>query len=83
MRARRWTGAPVIGPLYQRVAMPMECATRFTKWGPGLFLFGIFLTLGIIAHQCAGARWSTGDLFIASAMTGDELREASDGDTAA
>jgi hypothetical protein len=61
----------------------MECATRLTKWGPGLFLFGIFLTLGIIAHQCASARRSTGELFIASAMTGDELREASDGDTAA
>ncbi len=63
--------------------MPMDCATRFPNWGPGLFLFGIFLTLGIIAHQCADARWSTGDLFIARAMTGDELREASDGDTAA
>ena len=82
MRARRWTGAPVIGPLNQRVAVLMECATRFTR-GPGLFPFGIFLTLGIIAHQCASARRSTGELFIASAMTGDELREASDGDTAA
>ena len=36
--------------LYQRGAMPMECAARFTKGGQGLFLFGIFLTLGIIAH---------------------------------
>jgi hypothetical protein len=49
-RAYRWTSAPVIGLLCQRGATPMECGARFTKWGLGLFLFGVFLTLGIIAH---------------------------------
>jgi len=38
--------------------------TRFAKWGLGLFIFGVFLTFGIIAHYCAGARWPTGDLFM-------------------
>jgi len=37
---------------------------RFVKWGLGLFVFGVFLTFGIIAHYCAGARWPTGDLFM-------------------
>jgi hypothetical protein len=49
-RARRWTSAPVVGLLYQRGAMPMECAARFMKGGLGLCLFGIFLTLGTNAH---------------------------------
>jgi len=44
----------------------MEYGTRFTKWGLGLFVFGVFLTFGIIAHYCAGARWPTGDLFKAN-----------------
>src|SRR5262245_99589 len=44
----------------------MEFGTRFAKWGLGLFIFGVFLTLGIIAHYCAGARWPTGDLFKAN-----------------
>ena len=34
----------------------MEFGARFTKWGLGLFLFGVFLTFGIIGHYCAGAR---------------------------
>jgi hypothetical protein len=37
---------------------------RFTRWGLGLFIFGVFLTFGIIAHYCAGARWPTGELFM-------------------
>ena len=36
---------------------------RFAKWGLGLFIFGVFLTFGIIAHYCVGARGPTGELF--------------------
>lgn len=42
----------------------MKIGARFAKWGLGLFIFGVFLTFGIIAHYCAGARWPTGDLFL-------------------
>jgi hypothetical protein len=37
---------------------------RFAKWGLGLFIFGVFLTFGIIAHYCSGSRWPTGELFM-------------------
>jgi len=37
---------------------------RFAKWGLGLFIFGVFLSFGVIAHYCIGARWPTGDLFL-------------------
>ena len=46
----RWEGA-------------MTAGARFAKWGLGLFIFGVFLTFGIIAHYCVGARWPTGELF--------------------
>jgi hypothetical protein len=42
----------------------MEMGTRFAKWGLGLFIFGVFLTFGIIGHYCSGARWPTGELFM-------------------
>jgi len=42
----------------------MQTAARFATWGLGLFIFGVFLTFGIIAHYCAGARWPTGELFL-------------------
>ena len=42
----------------------MALGARFAKWGLGLFIFGIFLTFGIIAHYCVGARWPTGELFM-------------------
>ena len=42
----------------------MSPGARFAKWGLGLFLFGVFLSFGIIAHYCTGARWPTGDLFM-------------------
>ena len=42
----------------------MIIGARFTKWGLGLFIFGVFLTFGIIAHYCAGARWPNGAVFI-------------------
>src|ERR1700748_2686862 len=42
----------------------MRLGARFVGWGLGLFLFGVFLTFGIIAHYCAGARWPTGELFM-------------------
>jgi hypothetical protein len=42
----------------------MAVGARFAKWGLGLFIFGVFLTFGIIAHYCGGARWPTGELFL-------------------
>ena len=42
----------------------MEMGARFAKWGLGLFIFGVFLTFGVIAHYCAGARWPTGEVFM-------------------
>jgi hypothetical protein len=42
----------------------MIIGARFAKWGLGLFAFGVFLTFGIIAHYCAGARWPNGQLFM-------------------
>jgi hypothetical protein len=41
----------------------MASGAQFIKWGLGLFLFGVFLTFGIVAHCCVGARWPTGELF--------------------
>lgn len=42
----------------------MTIGARFAKWGLGLFIFGVFLTFGIIAHYCIGARWPNGVLFM-------------------
>lgn len=42
----------------------MTFGARFVKWGLGLFLFGVFLTFGIVAHYCVGARWPTGERFM-------------------
>ena len=42
----------------------MNVGARFAKWGLGLFVFGVFLTFGIIAHYCAGSRWPNGELFM-------------------
>jgi hypothetical protein len=42
----------------------MAMGARFAKWGLGLFVFGIFLTLGIIAHYCVGSRWPNGEIFM-------------------
>jgi len=42
----------------------MTAGARLIKWGLGLFIFGVFLTFGIVAHYCAGARWPTGEVFI-------------------
>jgi len=44
----------------------MTIDASFAKWGLGLFAFGVFLTFGIIAHYCAGARWPNGQLFMQS-----------------
>jgi hypothetical protein len=41
----------------------MKTGAKFAKWGLGFFIFGVFLTFGIIGHYCIGARWPTGDLF--------------------
>ena len=42
----------------------MKLGAQFAKWGLGLFLFGVFLTFGIIAHYCGGSRWPNGALFM-------------------
>jgi hypothetical protein len=42
----------------------MALGAGFAKWGLGLFIFGVFLTFGIIAHYCAGSRWPNGALFM-------------------
>ncbi len=42
----------------------MNIGARFVKWGFGLFIFGVFLTFGMIAHYCAGARWPNGEVFM-------------------
>jgi hypothetical protein len=42
----------------------MTLGARFAKWGLGLFIFGVFLTFGIIGHYCSGARWPTGEQFL-------------------
>src|SRR5262245_30458035 len=44
--------------------MSLAIGARFTKWGLGLFIFGVFLTFGIIGHYCGGARWPTGEQFL-------------------
>ncbi len=42
----------------------MSSGLRFAKWGIGLFIFGVFLSFGVIAHYCVGAHWPTGELFM-------------------
>jgi hypothetical protein len=42
----------------------MITGVRFTKWGLGLFIFGVFLSFGVIAHYCVGSRWNNGALFM-------------------
>jgi hypothetical protein len=42
----------------------MKLGAQFAKWGLGLFIFGVFLTFGIVAHYCAGSRWPNGALFM-------------------
>ena len=42
----------------------MKVGAQFAKWGLGLFIFGVFLTFGIVAHYCAGSRWPNGPLFM-------------------
>ena len=41
----------------------MNMGARFAKWGLGLFVFGLFLTFGIIGHYCVGASADVGELF--------------------
>jgi hypothetical protein len=42
----------------------MALGARFSRWGLGFFIYGVFLTFGIVAHYCVGARWPTGALFM-------------------
>lgn len=41
----------------------MTTGAKFAKWGLGFFVFGVFLTFGIIGHYCAGATADAGELF--------------------
>jgi hypothetical protein len=41
----------------------MTLGARFAKWGLGFFVFGLFLTFGIIGHYCVGASADAGELF--------------------
>jgi hypothetical protein len=41
----------------------MVLGARFAKWGLGYFVFGLFLTFGVIGHYCVGASADTGELF--------------------
>jgi hypothetical protein len=41
----------------------MTTGARFAKWGLGFFVFGLFLTFGVIGHYCVGASADAGELF--------------------
>jgi hypothetical protein len=41
----------------------MAMGARFAKWGLGFFVFGVFLTFGVIGHYCVGASADVGELF--------------------
>ena len=41
----------------------MAIGARFAKWGLGFFVFGVFLTFGVIGHYCVGASADVGELF--------------------
>ncbi len=41
----------------------MATGARFAKWGLGFFIFGLFLTFGVIGHYCVGASADAGELF--------------------
>jgi len=41
----------------------MSMGARFVKWGLGFFVFGVFLTFGVIGHYCVGASADVGELF--------------------
>lgn len=41
----------------------MLIGARFAKWGLGFFVFGLFLTFGVIGHYCVGASADVGELF--------------------
>jgi len=42
----------------------MNIGARFTKWGLGLFIFGIFLNLGPIGHYYIGTNHDNGTMFM-------------------
>jgi hypothetical protein len=52
----------------------MAMGARFAKWGLGLFVFGIFLTFGIIAHYCVGASVDNGPQFMKNIFYGGRVR---------
>jgi hypothetical protein len=43
----------------------MSTGVRFAQVEPRPLHLRVFLTFGIIAHYCGGARWSIGELFMA------------------
>jgi hypothetical protein len=42
----------------------MNVGAKFTKWGLGLFIFGVFLTLGPILHYLVGPQHDNGEMFM-------------------
>jgi hypothetical protein len=42
----------------------MNTGAKFTKWGLGLFIFGVFLTLGPILHYLVGSQHDNGEMFM-------------------
>lgn len=41
----------------------MKTGAKFAKWGLAFFVFGLFLTFGVIGHYCVGASADVGELF--------------------
>jgi hypothetical protein len=41
----------------------MKTCAKSAKWGLGFFVFGVFLTFGVIGHYCVGASADVGELF--------------------
>ena len=41
----------------------MATGRAFVEWGLTFFIFGVFLSFGIIAHYCMGTQWPVGVLF--------------------
>lgn len=46
----------------------MKTGAKFAKWGLGFFIFGVFLTFGVIGHYCVGASVDVGELFRRNVM---------------
>jgi hypothetical protein len=52
----------------------MSTGARFTKWGLGLFIFGVFLSLGPILHYLVGSQYPTGEMLHTTSRCGGAAR---------